>query len=271
MPPTPPTPPVSAYVPPPGVTVFPMYPMYSPGQITAATFLGTPLGGAWLLATNYRRLREPRKARIAIGLGVLATAGLLAVAWLLDAPSSLAIGSVIAMSALAKRLQGAAYDHHVSLAAPRASNWRAVGIGLASGAILAAVVVGGAMAYYVATAPAEIQFGTSSVRYTSPATKAEAQALGDALVELEYFTPSQTGTVQLTRDHDRRIVAFVVQDVAFTDEAIQREFREIAQRLSSKAFAQAPVDVWLTDDELEPHAKLTWEHRPDHDGHERRP
>ena len=38
-------------------------------------------------------------------------------------------------------------------------------------------------------------------------------------------------------------------------------FHELADPLSRKAFAGAPVELWLIDDKLEPRAKLTWETR----------
>lgn len=62
-----------------GVTVISIHPMYSPGQVALATFLGGPLGGGWLMAVNYKRLGEPAKMRAAIGLSVLAMAAQVAI------------------------------------------------------------------------------------------------------------------------------------------------------------------------------------------------
>jgi len=243
---------------PPGVVVIPMYPMYSPGQITAATFFGGPIGGAWLLAINYRRLGEPRKARAAIAISALALVALGGLGLLIDRQaSSLGLVSVVAMSALARSLHSAAYDRHIALGGPRASVWRAIGIGVAGLALSFAVIVGAALVYGEVTAPSEIRIGKCAVLYGDDTTRAEAQAVADELVRIRYFDPSRDATVKVSRDHQRHIVAFVVQDFAFTDAKLQDAFRTVARDLSSNAFANEPVDLWLSDGELEPHVKLT--------------
>lgn len=238
--------------------------MYSAGQVGLATFLGGPIGGGWLMALNYKRLGEPGKARAAVGLSVLAMAVLVAIGFATPGQrmSWLPIVLFIAMRGLAKSLQGAAYDRHVALGGSRGSSWRAAGIGLASVAICFGVIVGVAAIHAVATAPDEVVVGDSSVRYTGGATRVEAQAVGDALVELGYLETGKRVTVQVTRDHGRHVVEFVVQDFVFSDDQPQRQIHELADQLSRKAFAGAQVDLWLTDDELEPHIKLTWETRP---------
>jgi hypothetical protein len=241
-----------------GVTVIPMYPMYSPGEITAATFFGGPIGGAWLLAINYRRLGEPRKARATIAIGVLALAALGGLGLLIEShTSSLGLASVVAMSVLARSLQSAAYERHIALGGPRASVWRAIGIGVAGLALSFAVIVGAALVYGEVTAPSELRIGKCAVLYGDDTTRAEAQAVADELVRVGYFDPSQGATVKVSRDHQRHIVALVVQDFAFTDAKLQDAFRKVARELSSKVFANEPVDLWLSDGELEPHVKLT--------------
>ena len=47
--------------------------LYSVGQITAATFVGSPLAGCLLLAHNYRVLRRNRAALYSLMCGVVAT------------------------------------------------------------------------------------------------------------------------------------------------------------------------------------------------------
>lgn len=88
------------------------------------------------------------------------------------------------------------------------------------------------------------------------------KAVGAALVELEYFRPDQFVTVEVTIDHGRHVVAFVTRGSVFSDEKIQRAFREVASVLSAKVFANQPVDINLVDGDLDPHVKLSWESRP---------
>lgn len=236
-----------------------MYPMYSPGEITAATIFGGPIGGAWLLAINYRRLGEPRKARAALAIGLVALAALCGLGLFIDSQtSSLGLVSVVAMSAIARSLQSTAYHRHIALGGPRASGWRTIGIGVAGFAVSLVVIGGAALVYGAVTAPSELRIGECSVLYRDDTTRAEAQAVGDELVRVRYFDPSQAATVQVSRDHQRHVVAAVVKDFVFTDEKMKGKLRELARGLSSHAFSNEPVDLWLCDGELEPHVKLLW-------------
>jgi hypothetical protein len=243
--------------------VISIHPMYSAGQVRLATVLGGPLGGGWLMALNYKRLGQPGKARASVGLSVLAMVALIAIGFATPGRSMswLAIVPIFVMGSLAKSLQGAAYDRHVQAGGSRGSSWRAAGIGLASLAICFGMIIGPAVFHELTTARDRVVVGDSDVRYTNGATRAEAQAVSDTLVELGYLGAGRRSTVQVTLDHDRHVVELVVQDRAFSDDQLQQQFRELAARLSRKAFAGAPVDLWLTDDELEPRAKLTWETR----------
>lgn len=248
---------------PPGMTVVPTYRLYSPGQISGATFLGTPFAGIWLLAANYRRLREPAKARNTLIVGVLATLAFLAMAFKIGQSTGgrapwLAIISVAAMSAIAKALQGEAFTSHTARGGKMASTWRSLGVS----AIGLVVVVGGVFGYVWLAQPKKVAFGDSEVIYTDGGTKAEAKAVGAALTELEYFAPGRAVSVEVVHDHGRAVVGFVTQDAAFTDVDLQEEFHEIAGALSTKAFGGAPVDIWLIDGDRDPQVKLPWDERP---------
>jgi hypothetical protein len=243
---------------PPGVTVISIRPMYSPGQATFATFLGGPLGGAWLLALNYQRLAQPGKARATIGVAVLATVAALLVAFALPGPTSpLAIGLVVAMHWIAKGLQGAAYNRHVALGGSVGSSWRAAGVGLLAAAITFSAIVGIALL----DTPPEIVAGNGNVRYTGGATRAEAQGVGDELVA-QHYGAGHRFSVELTRDRGRSVVELAVEDFVFSDSDVQIKFHELAEPLSKRAFGGSQVDIWLTDGEFKPHVKLTWESRP---------
>jgi hypothetical protein len=260
MPESPPPPDLPA-----GVTVIPTYPMYSPGQIAGATFLGGPLGGAWLLSRNYQRLGEPGKARTALGLGVVATIVLFTLAFAIPKLSSIGLLPVFLMWGIAKALQDNAYHRHLSLHGPRGSSWRTAGVGLASLAVCMGILFGIAIAYgdwFGLGEPERVMVGKSEVIYADGATQAEAQAVGDALVKLDYFPKDEKWTVEVLRDHGRHVVAFVTQDYVFNDDRAQLSFHGFAEDLSRGAFANQPVDIWLTDDSFEPHRKLSWTERP---------
>jgi hypothetical protein len=109
-------------------------PLYTANQVALAAFLGTPLGGAVVIASNERRLGRPRAALLALGLGVLALAALAGIALLLpDGVPSVGLGwlPVLAIRAIAQKRQRALVDAHLAAGGRRASSWAAAGIGLA--------------------------------------------------------------------------------------------------------------------------------------------
>jgi len=73
---------------------------------------------------------------------------------------------------------------------------------------------------------ARVVVGDSEVRYTDGATRAEAQAVGDGLVELGYLGAGRRASIQVMLDHDRHVVELVVQDRAFSDDQIQRQLHD---------------------------------------------
>lgn len=246
------------------MTVISILPMYSPGQVTLAAFLGGPLGGGWLLALNYRRLAEPGKARAAIALSVLALAALGTVAFLLPegAASPLAIVPVVTMLWVARQLQGRAYERHVAVGGSAGSSWRAAGVGLVGAVITLAAFVAIGIGAAMLSAPHGITVGNARVLYTGGATRVEAEAVGQELLAQGYGREGARFTVELTRDRGRNVVAFVMTDAARSDDRTQLEFHRLAESLSDKAFEGSQVDIWLTDSGLEPRVKLRWEARP---------
>ena len=85
---------------------------------------------------------------------------------------------------------------------------------------------------------------------------------GEALVALGYLRKDAGVSAEVTRDGDRRVVAFMMKDTAFSDAKFQFVFHARTELLSRKVYDGAPVDVWLTDNRLRPHTKLSWETRP---------
>lgn len=113
------------------VTVISIYPMYSAPQVAVATVLGGPLGGAWLMALNYKRLGAPRRARAAIMLGLVAMAAVVVIGLVASygAMRLLVMIPGIVVAGLTELLQGASYFRHVSVGGRRGSNWRVAGVG----------------------------------------------------------------------------------------------------------------------------------------------
>jgi hypothetical protein len=135
--PTPPPGPVNPYAAPhaspqmgpapPGVA------LYTSGHVALAAFLGTALGGAIVLGINEHRLGRKHAVLPTIGLGVLASAALMGLAFVLpdSFPSApLPLATVVALHAIARARQGAALHLHLGAGGKKASGWAAAGIGL---------------------------------------------------------------------------------------------------------------------------------------------
>lgn len=108
-------------------------PLYSIAGIGVATFIGTPLAGAWLLAHNLQLLGQAHRVAMVWGISVVLLLVTLVLAVVLpdEVPAlPFAIAQLMAMIMLAKNLQEADLKQHADAGGAFLSNWRAAGIGL---------------------------------------------------------------------------------------------------------------------------------------------
>lgn len=123
----------------------PVEQMYSPNQITAGAFLGSPLAAGWLAAHNFRVMRQPQEAGRALGLGIVATLVALGIAaYLPDGFPGVVLSVVycaIAYQLADKRFKSVIAAHRAAGGTMR-SSWRVVGIGVLCALILVTVVFG---------------------------------------------------------------------------------------------------------------------------------
>ncbi|MBB3207050.1 hypothetical protein FHS27_002869 [Rhodopirellula rubra] len=106
--------------------------LFSPGQIAWATFLGAPIAGCLLLASNYRRLGKPADAQIAWVVGLLSTVLLLAIAFVLpdEFPNTvLPAAYTFTMYQCAKMFQGKEHIRQILSGIKGRSTWLVTGIG----------------------------------------------------------------------------------------------------------------------------------------------
>jgi len=109
--------------------------LYTPQHVAGATFMGGPLAGFLLMATNYRRMGNSDAAIGSVLVGLLATVLLVMISIFVPGlPSGVGqlifIASVFLMSMLAKNMQGEDLEVHVQRGGKTASAWIAIGIGL---------------------------------------------------------------------------------------------------------------------------------------------
>lgn len=123
---------------------------YSPGQVAGAVFLGSPIAGCILLASNFSTFGAPERGRQAIVWGLLSTVAVVGLALVIpeDLPSSvLPIAYTVALHQIAKRVQGDEFKRHIDAGGGKYSHWRVVGIGLICSVALFVVIVGALMAF----------------------------------------------------------------------------------------------------------------------------
>jgi uncharacterized membrane protein HdeD (DUF308 family) len=107
--------------------------LFSLMGIVLGTFFGAPMGGALLLALNYRRMEKSKLFWPTLICGALATAALVTAGFFLPPRfpgTAINIVLLFIVHAIAKHLQGGEILMHQSRGGAIASNWLAVGIGL---------------------------------------------------------------------------------------------------------------------------------------------
>jgi len=119
--------------------------MYSPNQIAAGAFLGSPLAAGWLAAHNFRVMRQPEEAGRALGMGIVTTLiAILIAAYLLE--GFLIVVLPVAYSVVAYLLSERQFKSVIALHRAAGgtirSSWRVVGIGLLCALILFTVAFG---------------------------------------------------------------------------------------------------------------------------------
>ena len=236
-------------------------PLFTEKQIFAAAFIGTPLAGGALLALNYRRLGQINAFAATVGISVLGTAAVFALAFQLpdNFPNVvLPLAYSFALRAAAAGLQGKEIKERVSTT-HRISNYRVAAIaggGLFVALIaLVAVMLGiyGRTAFE--TAKEEHFQGGATVHYYSDTGQQQAQRLGNGLVEAGWFG-EQPSSAELRRDGEQYVGCLVVVQEAWNDEAVRNAARAVQEHLRQGAFKGQRFRVELCDASLEVHGRL---------------
>lgn len=233
----------------------PDYFLYKPEQVAAATFLGTPLAGGILIASNYRKLGNGPAAVFMFLFGVAVSAGGFWLAFALPerTPAPLVYGPlVLVMWLAAKSLQGQACEGHVAQGGRVATTWEALRI-----ALVCLLAVGAGIAYYVFGPPGSIGKKVivgqgKEVYYDEGATEEEAERLGRFLIGEGHFSGSRGQTARLTRDGETYVVGFVVSESAGESPGTFLAFHKLCLDLSKGVFGGRPVAIQLCDEYMDP-------------------
>lgn len=244
----------------------PTYKLFSPTHVGVATFLGSPLAGAIIMAVNYARLGRAQAARTAVVLGAIGTGLLVAVGFALpdEVPSSgLGIAGLAVMSLVARKMQSAAFEEHIRRGGKKASGWNAAGVGALCVVAMLAVIFGYIYLAIPGLPREKVVFGPNQeVYYSDGATEDGARKLGSALQEIGFFGGGRGGTVWL-KGGERHVVLLVLKPEAFDDLLVMAAFVQVKRELSRSAFDGAPVDLILCDPDLETRMELGWSEEDD--------
>jgi hypothetical protein len=241
----------------------PSYKLWSPSAIGLVAFLAGPIGPLLMMAINYARLGQRPAAWLTVASCLLMPAALIAVGLALPDNSPgmvLALPVFIIIYMAARTLQGGLYEAHVRAGGATASGWSAAGLGALGILLFLGVALGASVAYDLVEVNrfgTRIDFGGGQeIYHTRGATEADARALAEALRQAGFFDGRNPAAVQVAREGDHMIVAFIVQPWVLQDMHVQKEFRAIGDRASAQAFAGRRVEVWLCDELFNPKKKL---------------
>jgi hypothetical protein len=211
----------------------PEYSLYDSTSIGLATFFGSPVAGTGLMALNYRRLGQPRKALLTFAVGLAATA--LVIAFGTRIPSygtgAFAIALVVATKNAARFLQGDAIDQHIVRGGPLGSRWVASGLSIATAAAAFGAIF---LFVFVRDSSSKVSIGSKDeVYFSGLATRNDAKNLRAALQAAGYFRDVGTSVI-LSKDANGTAVAFVVKDGVWDQSNMVSGFEEVVREIAPR-------------------------------------
>ena len=255
-----PAPGVSGY-PPPVCSTPPRPQLYTPAQVALATFLGSPLAGALLIAGNFRRLGQRDRSWVALAAGLGFTLTVLVLAYLLPErfPSSVLPA---AYTGVLWAITGQLFGPYPA-GATGPSWWRPVLVGGASLIGLCVVLVSALLVLLVVGPPGitdrvldqvTVEKG-KVVSFEDGATRSDARELGQALKRAGYFDDDRDLEVKLLGPKGRWKVKFLVAEGARNDRDTLAYYEKLGYKLRDAGFSE--LEVQLCDESWTPEGRVT--------------
>lgn len=228
-------------------TYTPSYSLFDAASVSLATFFGTPVAGATLMAVNDRRLGITGRGVVTFAAAVAVTALVIFLGWNIPRGFSapIAVLLVFAMQRIALRMQGAAITDHMQRGGRLASKWAAFGMGVAFlASIFALVFVAIDIPMSKIDHGPKVVVGTKDeVFYTGAANQADAQILGNALKAQGYFADNGV-TVMLDKGAAGTVVSFVVKEGIWSKPDMVASFDEMGREVAAQ-LGGFPIEVRL--------------------------
>lgn len=95
-------------------------------------------------------------------------------------------------------------------------------------------------------------FGKGELYYSEPVTPAEAQAVGEFLLQVEFFSNDEARSVSLSHENDAYQLKFVTDTSRVLDPEIKAGFRELSRWVATEALGNQALVFHLCDDHFRP-------------------
>lgn len=214
------------------------------------------------MARNYKALARTYQAGPCLLVGIITTAGLVALGFFLpeNVPGvALAIVALGAVQLWYQLTQEADYRKHIDSGGGKASTGPAVGVGLAClvGILLAifGIVLVSSGGSIFADYGERLEFNGGKLYYKSDVTEEQATSLGNYLVEGGFFDNTEK-SVQVTRSGDVYEFRIIVAKESDRNLGLHIAAAQLASELSAGVFNNAPVEVHICDEFFETIKKI---------------
>jgi hypothetical protein len=227
--------------------------LFSGGQLLVAALFGLPVAVALLMSLNFRRLNEPRRANLALAIGVvLSLIVVIAVAVLPESWARLMpLTASLGMWQWARHAQRAALQERARIGGGRERWWRALAYAGAV-ALATTVVAAGVYATFGIESSNYVALGDDrKVFYGNGATEEQARTLGELLIT-EGALPSGVTRIYLARSGAEYAVSIVLSE-KWDDSEVLQHYGQLRRTIEAKAFAPARIRLcnqWLWPKQL---------------------
>jgi hypothetical protein len=137
-----------------------------------------------------------------------------------------------------------------SMPVPSPVRRRGVAIAAASAGVVLALL--GALYAIGSNSDERLVFKRGELYYRAPVSQAEAQRVGEYLVEEGYFNDQHDTSVQLIKEREIYDVRFVVQPARADDTLVNIVYGAMGREIGRRILGDQPIEVVLVDQQLQP-------------------
>lgn len=225
--------------------------IYNLKQIEGACVIGSPIVAGILIAHNYRRFGEERKALSWIFIGILWTIALFGIGSIMPDHLVRSAGMVIPLLngailyPIINRLQGKMVKDHFDNGGEKGSTWKVVGLTVFFAALILVPLI---MLNRVSPINqyARQEIGSSGIFHNQEMPIDDVKRLGGILQRIEYFNPEAPGEAVFLSNDSVYELKLIVQKSMFDDETYLLDISQVFKHIGRYSFVK-PVVYKITD------------------------